>query len=48
MALAFSKDDNLAHARWDYKYHIIFTSKYGRRVIYGELRNNLIYVQLFS
>jgi putative transposase len=34
-----SKDDNsLAHTRWNCKYHIIFTPKYRRKNIYGELK----------
>ncbi len=31
-------DKSLAHTRWDCKYHIVFTPKYRRKVIYGKLR----------
>lgn len=31
-------DKSLAHTRWNCKYHIVFTSKYRRKVIYGKLR----------
>lgn len=34
-----SKNDNsLAHTRWNCKYHIVFTLKYRRKNIYGELK----------
>ncbi|MCC7666203.1 IS200/IS605 family transposase [Liquorilactobacillus satsumensis] len=37
-----SKDDNsLAHTRWNCKYHIVFTPKYRRRNIYGELKKDI-------
>ena len=37
-----SKDDNsLAHTRWNCKYHIVFTPKYRRKVIYGKLRQDI-------
>ncbi|KRL06261.1 IS200/IS605 family transposase [Liquorilactobacillus hordei] len=37
-----SKDDNsLAHTRWNCKYHIIFTPKYRRKNIYGELKQDI-------
>lgn len=39
---ALSKYDNsLAHTRWNCKYHIVFTPKYRRKVIYGELRKDI-------
>lgn len=31
-------DKSLAYTRWNCKYHIIFTPKYRRKVIYGQLR----------
>ncbi|EAA0289648.1 IS200/IS605 family transposase, partial [Listeria monocytogenes] len=31
-------DKSLAHTRWNCKYHIVFTPKYRRKVIYGKLR----------
>lgn len=34
-------DKSLAHTRWKCKYHIIFTPKYRRKVIYGKLRVNI-------
>jgi putative transposase len=37
-----SKDDNsLAHTRWNCKYHIVFTPKYRRKNIYGELKKDI-------
>ncbi|EJF48105.1 transposase, partial [Enterococcus sp. C1] len=37
--LFLSNDDkSLAHTRWNCKYHIVFTPKYQRKVIYGKLR----------
>lgn len=39
---ALSKDANsLAHTRWNCKYHLVFTPKYQRRVIYGQLRADI-------
>ena len=32
---------SLAHTKWDCKYHVVFIPKYRKKVIYGELRNNL-------
>ncbi|MGC3752225.1 transposase, partial [Enterococcus faecium] len=34
-------DKSLAYTRWNCKYHIIFTPKYQRKVIYGQLRKDL-------
>lgn len=34
-------DKSLAHTRWNCKYHIVFTPKYRRKVIYGQLRKDL-------
>ncbi|EME8074857.1 transposase, partial [Enterococcus faecium] len=31
-------DKSLAHTRWNCKYHVVFTPKYRRKVIYGKLR----------
>ena len=31
-------DKSLAHTRWNCKYHLVFTPKYRRKVIYGQLR----------
>lgn len=36
------KDDSiLAHTKWTYKYYIVFTPKYRRKIIYGELRQDV-------
>jgi putative transposase len=29
--------ENLAHVRWDCKYHVVFIPKYRRKVLYGKL-----------
>lgn len=34
-------DNRLSHATWDCKYHLVFTSKYRTKRIYGELRTEL-------
>ncbi|EPF4360512.1 IS200/IS605 family transposase [Enterococcus faecalis] len=34
-------DKSLAHTRWNCKYHLVFTPKYRRKVIYGQLRRDL-------
>lgn len=37
-----SKDDqSLSHTRWNCKYHIVFTPKYRRKVVYGQLRKDV-------
>lgn len=37
-----SKDDSsLAHTRWNCKYHLVFTPKYRRKVIYNEIRKDI-------
>ena len=33
--------ESLAHTRWLCKYHIIFTPKYHRKIIYNQLRVNI-------
>ena len=33
-----SYEHSLAHTKWDYKYHVIFTPKYRRKVFYGQKR----------
>lgn len=30
--------DNLAHTRWNCKYHIVFAPKYRRQIIYGQIK----------
>ncbi|EFU12846.1 transposase-like protein [Enterococcus faecalis TX1341] len=34
-------DKSLAHTRWNCKYHLVFTPKYRRKVIYGQLRQDI-------
>lgn len=34
-------DKSLAHTHWNCKYHIVFTPKYRRKVIYGQLRKDI-------
>ena len=36
-----TKTQSLAHTKWLYKYHIVFTPKYRRKVIYNQYRNSL-------
>ena len=37
-----SVDENsLSHTKWDCKYHIVFSPKYRRKVIYGKLRADI-------
>ena len=36
-----TKTQNLAHTKWLCKYHIVFTPKYRRKVIYNQYRNSL-------
>ncbi len=37
------KDDinNLAHSKWNCKYHIVFAPKYRRMVIYGQIKGDI-------
>lgn len=30
--------NSLSHTKWNCKYHVVFTPKYRRKVIYGKLR----------
>lgn len=34
-------DKSLAHSKWICKYHIIFTPKYRRKIIYSKVRKDL-------
>ncbi|MFC4770608.1 IS200/IS605 family transposase [Enterococcus hermanniensis] len=34
-------DKSLVHTHWNCKYHIVFTPKYRRKVIYGQLRKDI-------
>ena len=33
--------NSLAHTKWNCKYHIVFAPKYRRKIIYGELRQDI-------
>jgi putative transposase len=33
--------ENLAHSKWECKYHVVFIPKYRRKSLYAELRKNL-------
>ena len=33
--------NSLAHSKWNCKYHIVFAPKYRRRVIYGEIKQEI-------
>ena len=35
------KANSLSHTKWMYKYHIVFTPKYRRKVIYNQYRKSL-------
>lgn len=37
-----TKEYSLSHTKWMCKYHIIFTPKYRRKIIYNQLRTNMI------
>ena len=34
-------ESSLSHTRWDCKYHIVFSPKYRREVIYGKLKKDI-------
>ncbi len=34
-------ESSLSHTRWDCKYHIVFSPKYRRKVIYGQLKKDI-------
>lgn len=34
-------ENSIAHTKWNYKYHIVFTPKYRRKAIYGELKREI-------
>ena len=37
-----SVDENsLSHTKWDCKYHIVFSPKFRRKVIYGKLKADI-------
>ena len=35
---------SLAHTRWMCKYHIVFTPKYRRKIIYNKLRRDIVQI----
>ena len=45
-----TKTNSLSHTRWLCKYHIIFTPKYRRKIIYNQYRESIrqIITQLFN
>ncbi len=36
-----NKSDSLAHTKWMCKYHIVFSPKYRRKVIYNQIRKDI-------
>ena len=34
-------ENSLAHTKWTCKYHIVFTPKYRRKIIFGQLRREI-------
>ncbi len=34
-------EKSLSHTRWDCKYHIVFSPKYRRKIIYGKLKQDI-------
>jgi REP-associated tyrosine transposase len=40
--IAMSQDQNrLNHATWECKYHVVFTPKYRKKVLFGQIRRHL-------
>ena len=39
-----TKTNNLPHTRWLCKYHIVFTPKYGRKIIYNKYRESIVHI----
>lgn len=33
--------NSLSHTKWNCKYHIVFESKYRRKIIYGQLKQDI-------
>ena len=42
------KENSLAHTKWMCQYHIVFTPKYRRKVIYNQYKENNKKYQLFT
>ncbi len=40
-----NKLNSLAHTKWLCKYHIVFTPKYRRKLIYNQYRRDLVSVK---
>ena len=38
--------NSLSHTSWNCKYHIVFAPKYRRKIIYGELNEDMVYDQM--
>lgn len=36
--------NSLAHTRWECKYHILFASKYRRKIIYNQIREDVAHI----
>lgn len=34
-------NSSLAHSKWNYKYHIVFATKYRRQIIYGKIKSDI-------
>ena len=34
-------NNSLSHTKWNCKYHIVFASKFRRKIIYGKLRQDI-------
>ena len=34
-------DNSLSHTKWQCQYHIVFIPKYRRKVMYGQVRNDV-------
>ena len=34
-------ENSIAHTKWNCKYHIVFTPKYRRKAVYGELKREI-------
>jgi len=35
-------DKSLAHTKWMCKYHIVFTPKYRRKIIYNKMKGDIV------
>jgi putative transposase len=39
--LSMEMQESLKHTVWDCKYHVVWTPKYRKKAVYGELRREL-------